>query len=118
TQRERERYPVTAQDIRHDTTEGDRVAKRHCGHILFSFRNISTVVLIERATGKIMWQRGGPPLAQQHDPRPLPNGNILIFDNGTHRHDNPVTFSRVLEVDPRPSEIVWRSTDQSILEFF
>ena len=48
----------------------------------------------------------------------MPNGNILIFDNGTHRHDNPVTFSRVIEVDPRTSEIVWRYTDQSIFEFF
>ena len=74
--------------------------------------------MIERASGNIIWQIGGPPLAQQHDPRPLPNGNILIFDNGTHRRDHPATFSRVIEVDPRTSEIVWRYTDQSIFEFF
>ena len=115
---EPERYPITPQDLRHEWTHGNTVAETAEGHILVSFRNISTVVMIERATGNIIWQIGGPPLAQQHDPRPLPNGNILIFDNGTHRHDNPVTFSRVIEVDPRTSDIVWRYTDQSIFEFF
>ena len=115
---EPERYPMTAQDMRHEWTHGNTVAETADGNILVSFRNISTVVMIERASGNIVWQIGGPPLAQQHDPRPLPNGNILIFDNGTHRHDNPVTFSRVIEVDPRTSEIVWRYTDQSIFEFF
>jgi len=75
-------------------------------------------VMIERATGDIIWQLGSPPLAQQHDPRPLPNGNILIFDNGTHRHDHPGTFSRVIEVDPRTSAIVWQYSDPSMFEFF
>jgi hypothetical protein len=115
---EPERYPMTPQDLRHEWTHGNTVAETAEGNILVSFRNISTVVMIERASGNIIWQIGGPPLAQQHDPRPLPNGNILIFDNGTHRHDNPVTFSRVIEVDPRTSDIVWRYTDQSIFEFF
>ena len=36
----------------------------------------------------------------QHNPTWLPNGNILIFDNG---HDS----SRVIEVDPKSGEIVW-----------
>jgi uncharacterized protein (UPF0248 family) len=74
--------------------------------------------MIERATGNIIWELGSPPLAQQHDPRPLPNGNVLIFDNGTHRPDHPATFSRVIEVDPRTSEIVWEYVDQSLFEFF
>ena len=115
---EPERHPITLQDHRAEWTHGNTVAETAEGHILVSFRNISTVVMIERASGNIMWQINGPPLAQQHDPRPLPNGNILIFDNGTHRRDSPVTFSRIIEVDPRTSEIVWRYTDQSIFEFF
>ena len=116
---EPERYPVTAQDFRHerDVHGNTGGAEIPAAATSWSASNISTVV-IERATGNIIWQINGPPLAQQHDPRPLPNGNILIFDNGTHRRDNPVTFSRVIEVDPRSSEIVWRYTDQSIFEFF
>jgi len=115
---EPERYPITPQDHRAEWTHGNTVAETAEGNLLVSFRNISTVVMIERATGNIIWQIGGPPLAQQHDPRPLPNGNILIFDNGTHRRDNPATFSRVIEVDPRTDEIVWQYADQSIFNFF
>jgi hypothetical protein len=111
-------HPITPQDHRAEWTHGNTVAETAEGHIVVSFRNISTVVMIERATGKIIWELGGPPLAQQHDPRPLPNGNILIFDNGTHRRDHPATFSRVIEVDPRTSAIVWEYMDQSLFNFF
>jgi hypothetical protein len=113
-----EAYPVTPQDRRAEWTHGNTVAETADGNIVVSFRNISTVVMIERATGKIVWTLGNPPLAQQHDPRPLPGGNLLIFDNGTHRRDHPATFSRVIEVDPRTSAIVWQYTDQSLFEFF
>jgi len=113
-----ETHPITPQDHRAEWTHGNTVAEMADGNLLVSFRNISTVIMIERASGKIVWELGGPPLAQQHDPRPLPNGNVLIFDNGTHRRDNPATFSRVIEVDPRTSEIVWEYTDQSLFEFF
>jgi hypothetical protein len=109
---------MTPQDHRAEWTHGNTVAETAEGNILVSFRNISTVVMIERPSGNIRWQIGAPPLAQQHDPRPLPNGNILIFDNGTHRRDNPATFSRVIEVDPRTNDIVWQYADQSIFNFF
>ena len=59
------------------------------GDLLCRFRNISTVVIVERASGEIVWELGAPPLAQQHAPNVLQNGNILIFDNGTHRLDHP-----------------------------
>jgi Arylsulfotransferase (ASST) len=111
-------HPITPQDRRAQWTHGNTVAETTEGDLVVSFRNISTVVMIQRATGKIIWKLGRPPLAQQHDPRPLPTGNLLIFDNGTHRSDHPITFSRVLEVDPRTSAIVWQYTDQSLFEFF
>jgi len=113
-----ETSPVTPQDHRAEWTHGNTVAETADGHIVVSFRNISTVVMIERQTGDIIWQLGHPPLAQQHDPRPLPNGNILIFENGTHRADHPATFSRVIEVDPATNAIVWEYADQSLFEFF
>jgi hypothetical protein len=113
-----EEYPITPQDHRAEWTHGNTVAETADGNLLVSFRNISHVFLIERATGNILWKLGNPPLAQQHDPRPLPNGNVLVFDNGTHRRDSPATFSRVIEVDPKTSEIVWRYQDRSLFEFF
>jgi hypothetical protein len=115
---EPEAYPITPQDHRAEWTHGNTVAETAEGNLVLSFRNISTVVMVARATGNILWQLGSPPLAQQHDPRPLPGGNILIFDNGTHRRDFPATFSRVIEVDPRTGSIVWEYADQSRFEFF
>src|SRR5207247_11124984 len=114
---EPEAYPVTPQDRRAEWTHGNTVAETADGHIVVSFRNISTVVMIDRATGKIDWTLGAPPLAQQHDPRPLPNGNLLIFDNGTHRRDHPGTFSRDIEVDPSTGGIVLDFSSESILVF-
>jgi Arylsulfotransferase (ASST) len=113
-----ETHPITPQDHRAEWTHGNTVAETAEGNLLVSFRNISTVVMIERPSGKIVWELGSPPLAQQHDPRPLPNGNVLIFDNGTHRSDNPATYSRVIEIDPRSSAMVWEYLDQSLFEFF
>lgn len=113
-----ETHPITLQDHRAEWTHGNTVAESADGNLIVSFRNISTVAMIERSSGKIGWELGGPPLAQQHDPRPLANGNVLIFDNGTHRRDNPATYSRVIEFDPRSRAIVWEYVDQSLFSFF
>jgi hypothetical protein len=111
-------HPITPQDRRAEWTHGNAVAESADGNLLVSFRNISTIVMIERASGNITWRLGSPPLAQQHDPRPLPNGNILVFDNGTHRRDHPAPFSRVIEVNTHTSALVWEYTDQALFDFF
>jgi hypothetical protein len=73
---------------------------------MLSFRNISTVVMIDRRTGEIYWKLGAPSLSGQHPPTMLPNGHILIFDNGPHRLDKTFPFSRALEIDPATKDIV------------
>jgi len=45
-------------------------------------------------------------------PTPLANGNILIFDNGPHRLDDSMPFSRAIEVNPATNEIEWRYQDR------
>jgi hypothetical protein len=85
---------------------------------LVSFRNISTIIRIRRQTGEIVWKLGAPPLAGQHAPTLLANGNILIFDNGPHRLDNTFPFSRVIEVNPANNETVWMYREQNPYNFF
>jgi hypothetical protein len=109
---------ITPQDRREEWTHANTVAELADGNLAVSFRNISTVVIIERASGRVLWKLGPATLAQQHDPRPLPNGNLLIFDNGTHRRDHPWPYSRVIEVDPRDSKIVWEYRDSVPFNFF
>ena len=102
-------YPITAvQDDRSEWTHGNAIMELADGNLLISFRNISTIVKIDRQSGGVVWKLGAPPLSGQHAPTPLPNGNILIFDNGPHRLDQTFPFSRVIEVKPETNEIVWK----------
>jgi hypothetical protein len=106
-------YPITSpSDTRSEWTHGNGIAELPDGNILLSFRQISTVVRINRQTGAIDWKLGAPPLSGQHAPTPLPGGNILLFDNGPFRVDaGAQPFSRVLEINPTTKEIIWRYQD-------
>jgi len=111
--------PITAvQESRHEWTHGNSVAELPDGNIVVSFRNISTIAIIDRRTGEIIWRLGAPPLAHQHAPTPLPNGNLLLFDNGTHRLDSFLPYSRVLEIAVATKEIVWSYQAQPLIDFF
>ena len=109
---------ITPQDRRDEWTHGNTVAEIQDNNIVVSFRHISTVAIINRHSGKIIWKLGPPLLAQQHAPTPLPNGNLLIFDNGVHRQDYPAPFSRVIEVDPATKQIVWSYAEARPIDFF
>ena len=107
-----------AAESRAEWTHGNTVAELPDGNLLVSFRHISTVAIVERQTSEIVWKLGAPPLAQQHAPAALGNGNLLIFDNGTHRADHPVPFSRVIEVERASQEIVWSYQEARPFDFF
>lgn len=88
------------------------------GDLLFSSRHTSTVFKMNRKTGEIVARYGVGKLSHQHDARPLPNGNILIFDNGLQRHTMTQYYSRVIELDPKTDEIVWQYTAPVKGDFF
>ncbi|QLH53630.1 MAG: Putative PQQ enzyme repeat [Candidatus Kapaibacterium sp.] len=82
------------------------------GNLLISCRHLDEITKINRQTGEIIWRMGGSKcrnnqftfvndtvnnffgFSHQHDPRELPNGNILLFDNGNLK---PTRYSRVVE---------------------
>jgi Arylsulfotransferase (ASST) len=110
---------ITAvQDQREAWTHANGLAEMPNGDIVVSFRNISTVIIIDRKTGAVTWKLGAPPLSGQHAPMPLPNGNLLLFDNGPHRLDHTMTFSRVIEVDLATKKIVWKYQERRVYEFY
>jgi uncharacterized protein (UPF0248 family) len=98
--------------------QGNSVEELPDGDILASFRPTSTVVRISRSTGKIIWKLGPPLVAGQHAPTLLGNGNVLIFDNGVHRLDDSMPYSRVIEINPGTNEIVWKYQDKPAWNFF
>lgn len=82
------------------------------GNILISIRHFDEISLINKSTKEFVWRMGGSycknnqftfvgdvyggftGFSHQHTPTILPNGNILLFDNGNSR-DNQ--FSRAVE---------------------
>jgi hypothetical protein len=109
----------------------------HPENIIFDGRQTNIIAILDRKTGKIVWQLGpyftaskalrkmGQIVGQHHAhiiPRGLPGeGNILVYDNGGaagYGAPNPTSpdgvsnakrdFSRVLEFDPITLEIKWQ----------
>jgi len=89
-----------------DTPLGRRDSRFRAGNLLFSFRNLDIIGVIDRRKEEIVWAWGLGELDGQHQPTMLSNGNILIFDNGTYRG-----YSRVIEINPASGEIVWEDSD-------
>jgi hypothetical protein len=98
--------------------QGNSVEELPNGDILASYRPTATVIRLSRKTGRIAWKLGPPTVAGQHAPTLLANGNVLIFDNGAHRLDDSVPYSRVIEVNPATNEIVWKYQDKPGWNFF
>jgi len=119
---------------RGEWTHGNAVFETKNGDILTSFRQIDTVGIIDKNTGDWKWKWGRGKINHQHDPTELENGNILLFDNGTHKPHLPPPppsdpklmempplrspASRILEVDPKTNDIVWEYFDTDYLGFY
>ncbi len=97
------------------------------GNIILSARRFNELIKINRETGDIMWRMGGPdsqnndftfiddPLngfSGQHHPQILPNGNLLLFDNGNSAQP-PQSRAVEYELDQeaRTARLVWSYTD-------
>jgi len=85
------------------TPLGERDRRFQEGNLLVCFRSVNQIAVLEKGTYHILWAWGQAELEWPHHPTLLPNGHILIFDNGVKRQR-----SRVLEMDPLTAEIVWQ----------
>ncbi len=92
---------------------GRRDERFRPGNIIFSYRTLDIIGVIDRDSGMIVWAWGPGALDGQHKPHMLPGGTILIFDNGTRRG-----WSRVIELNPLTGEIVWEYTGSPRESFF
>jgi hypothetical protein len=86
------------------------------GDIPVSCRTNSRVAIVDRSTARIRWKYGAPNVFHQHHATPLERGTVQIFDNGMHRVGMP--YSRVVEVDPASSSIVWEYAGEPPEQFF
>jgi hypothetical protein len=98
------------------------------GNYIVSFRHLGQVVKINASTGEMMWRLGGvkneftfvnDPLngfSAQHSARILPNGNLLLYDNGT-RHDPPESraVEYALDTAKKTATLVWQFRHSPII---
>lgn len=77
---------------------------------LVSMRSLDEVFFVRKKDGEIIWRSAKGILNTQHDPTILPNGNVLVFDNGFTRPPNPYPSygSRVVEINPQTDKIIWQ----------
>jgi len=73
------------------------------GRVLICFRHQDRVALFDLEKKEVVWAWGADELEGPHDAKILPNGHVMIFDNGL----NERKWTRVVEVDPATNEIVW-----------
>ncbi len=94
------------------------------GNILCTFRFENQVAIIEKKTGKILWRsRRDLELGHPHCVTELDNGNILLFDNGTHRRSihrgaHELAYSRVIELNPKTDRVEWMYKDPNVFNFY
>jgi hypothetical protein len=95
-----------------DGSMADRIPAFRKGNVLTSFREIDTIAVIDMDLEEVIWMQFGLWL-KQHDPTPLPNGNLLVFDNRGHNGE-----SKVVEYDPTNMDIEWLYAGDNDNRFF
>ncbi len=79
----------------------DRIPAFAAGNVLFSILMFSTIGVLDMNAKQVVWaHRGG--FIRQHDPKVLPSGDILLFNN----HKGPKRSS-VMEINPVSKRVVW-----------
>ena len=90
------------------------------GNYIVSFRRLSQILKIDAVTGQVIWRLGGrrgeftvvdDPLggfSNQHSVRVLPNGHLLLFDNGgEHRPQQSRAAEYELDTNAKTAKLVW-----------
>ena len=124
------------EDPPEDWTHSNSLWQGAAGNTLMSMRHMNQIISIAPGYQSLEWRLGGPggdfdfPNAsdrfyQQHSAKEMPNGNILLFDNGNFRpEEQGGIYSRALELkldfstDPPTATKVWEYRhDPDLLSF-
>ena len=85
-----------------DGTGSDRNPAFAEGRILLSMRRLSALMVLDPTTEEMVWWHTGA-FREQHDPKVLPHGDLLLFDNLGETGDR----STVLQLDLQTHEARW-----------
>lgn len=107
-----------------DLTHTNAIDVMADGNYLVSMRNMSQIVKIDSSTGRTLWRLGGSgsnftfpddPLngfSGQHGARELPNGDLLLFDDGNgHTPPQSRAVQYHLDMTKMTANLVWSAED-------
>jgi len=120
------KFPLHKKDWAHCNTcspipkkrSGQKDSRFQEGNIIFSYRELNTIGVIDKKSKRIVWTWGPGEILGQHDPIMLKNGHILLFDNGQHSEDVKRGYSRIIELDPLSGKITWEYKDNPPENFY
>ena len=112
--------PVDIRGAYVDWTHANAIDVTSDGNYLLSIRDLSQVIKIDSTSGAVLWKLGGfnsdfefigdswNGFSMQHGVRQLPNGNILLFDNGDG-HEPPQSRAVEYQLDfvNRRATLAW-----------
>lgn len=96
-----------------ETPLGKKDRRFRKGNWLLCSRHTDLIFVLDQDSGEILWSWGPDELQWPHYPAPLPDGTMLIFDNGNRRG-----YSRVLRIDPPTGTILWKYERSPKKSFF
>ena len=98
------KYPLAEISNRHEYPHANTISIMKDGNVMVCFRHIDVVIIIEKSSGNVIWERHEKDWGGPHDPQELDNGNILMFAN---RRDKFPFGSSIIEFDRNSGETVW-----------
>jgi outer membrane protein assembly factor BamB len=103
-----EKYEIKGLAPREEYGHANTISPMANGDYLVSYRVFDLLVIVDRKTGKLVWEYQNHDLGGQHDCQELPNGNILVFANGHNTESGTPNYSQIWEINRESKEIVWR----------
>jgi hypothetical protein len=83
------------------------------GDVLLCMRELNTIAVVNLARGEVRWSWGTGVLSGPHQPSVLPDGRVLVFDNGISEQR-----TRLLAVEPSTDEVVWSWSEDPPQSFY
>lgn len=83
------------------------------GDLLLCMRELNTIAVVDLARAEVRWRWGLGELSGPHQPSVLPDGRVLVFDNGVG-----LRRTRLVAVDPATRRVVWSWSAHPPRSFF
>jgi hypothetical protein len=109
---------VNTIEVLPDSPAARKDPRFRAGNLLVCGRHIDTIWVIDRKSDEVVWAWGPGELLGPHMPTMLPNGHILVYDNGQNASTRVRGWTRVLELDPIAGKIVWQYRAQPPRSFY